>query len=120
MEEEGLEELFEECIEGMGNYLAGEQTDRVGREKSIAVLLAIYRRDLHADDSHGFAERAAEQLVRYAMPLERQTIAVLIHEALADEEQEIVGSERQNYGMFWLDLQTETLDDEDYQLYCRE
>ena len=119
-EEEGLEEFVGESIEALGSYLADEQTDRVAREKSIAVLLTIYRRDLHADDSHGFAERAAHQLVRYATPLERQTIAEWIREALADEEQEIAGSERQAYGKFWLDLQNETLDDEAYLRICRE
>ncbi len=119
-EEEGLEGLVGEGIEALGSYLADKQTDRVAREKSIAVLLAIYRRDLHADNSHGFAERAAEQLVRYATPLERQTIAEWIREALADEEQEIAGSERQTYGKFWLDLQNETLDDEAYLRICRE
>src|SRR5712692_2220078 len=119
-EEEGLEGLVGAGIEALGSYLADKQTDRVAREKSIAVLLAIYRRDLHADDSHGFAERAAEQLVRYATPLERQTIAEWLREALADEEQEIAGSERQTYGKFWLDLQNETLDDEAYLRICRE
>jgi len=119
-EEEGLEGLVKECIEALGNGLADEQADRVAREKSIAVLLAIYRRDLHADDSHGFAESAAEQLVRYTTPLERQTIAEWIRETLADEEQEIAGSERQTYGKFWLDLQNETLDDEAYLRICRE
>ena len=58
-------------------------------------------RDLHADDSHGFYTSAAEQLVTYAMPLERQTIAEWIREALADEEQEITGSERQARGSVW-------------------
>ncbi len=114
-EEEGLEGLVGAGIEALGSYLADKQTDRVAREKSIAVLLAIYRRDLHADDSHGFAERA-----RYATPLERQTIAEWLREALADEEQEIAGSERQTYGKFWLDLQNETLDDEAYLRICRE
>jgi catechol 2,3-dioxygenase-like lactoylglutathione lyase family enzyme len=119
-EEEGLEEFVGECIEALGNGLADEQTDRVAREKSIAVLLAIYRRDLHADDSHGFAERAAEQLVRYATPLERETIAEWIRAVLADEEHVIAGSERQTYGKFWLDLQHETLDDDAYLRICRE
>ena len=119
-EEEGLEEFVGESIEVLGRYLADEQTDRVAREKSIAVLFAIYRRDLHADDSHEFAERAAQQLVRYATSLERQTIAEWIREALADEEQAIAGSERQAYGKFWLDLQKETLDDETYLRICRE
>ena len=119
-EEEGLEEFVGEGIEVLGSYLADEQTDRVAREKSIAVLLAVYRCDLHADDSHGFAERAAHQLVRYTTPLERQTIAEWIRAALADEEQAIVGSERQAYGKFWLDLQHETLDDEASLRICRE
>jgi catechol 2,3-dioxygenase-like lactoylglutathione lyase family enzyme len=119
-EEEGLEEFVGESIEALGSYLADEQTDRVAREESIAVLLAVYRRDLHADDSHGFAERAAHQLVRYTTPLERQTIEEWIRAALADEEQAIAGSERQAYGKFWLDLQNETLDDEAYLRICRE
>jgi catechol 2,3-dioxygenase-like lactoylglutathione lyase family enzyme len=119
-EEEGLEEFVRESIEVLGSYLADKQTDRVAREKSIAVLFAIYRRDLHADNSHGFAQSAAEQLVRYATLLERQTIAEWIREVLADEEQGIAGSERQTYGKFWLDLQNETLDDEAYLRICRE
>src|SRR5260221_4920622 len=119
-EEEGLEEFVGESIEALGSYLAGEQTDRVAREKSIAVLFAIYRRDVHADDSHGFAERTAHQLVRYTTPLERQTIAEWIRKLLADEEQAIAGSERQAYGKFWLDLQNETLDDDAYLRICRE
>jgi len=119
-EEEGLEELVGKCIEALGNCLADERADRVAREKSIEVLFAIYQRDLHADDSHGFYTSAAEQLVRYAKPLERLTIVEWIREALADEEQEIVGSERQAYGKFWLDLQKESLDDEAYLRICRE
>jgi catechol 2,3-dioxygenase-like lactoylglutathione lyase family enzyme len=99
-EEEGLEQLVGECIEALGNCLADERADRVAREKSIEVLFAIYQRDLHADDSHGFYTGAADQLVRYATPLERQTIVEWIREALADEEQEITGSERQAYGKF--------------------
>src|SRR5207245_7152519 len=109
-EEEGLEGLVGECIAGLGNGLVNPQTDRVAREKSIAVLLAIYQRDRHADDSHGFAERAADQLVRYATPLERQTIAEWIRERLADEEETIAGSERQAYGGIWLELGNKTID----------
>ena len=119
-EEEGLEGLVGQCIEALGNGLADEQTDRVAREKSITVLLAIYQRDLHADDSHGFADSAADQLVRYATLLEQQTIAEWIRERLADEEEAITGSERQAYGGFWLNLEKETLDDEAYLRICRE
>src|SRR5258707_8622854 len=119
-EEEGLEQLVGECIEGLGNCLADERADRVARAKSIEVLFAIYQRDLHAGDSHGFATSAANQLVRYTTPLERQTIVGWIREALADEEEEITGSERQAYGKFWLDLQKESLDDEAYLRICRE
>jgi uncharacterized Zn finger protein/catechol 2,3-dioxygenase-like lactoylglutathione lyase family enzyme len=119
-EEEGLEQLVRECIEALGNCLADERADRVAREKSIEVLFAIYQRDLHADDSHGFDTNAADQLVRYTTPLERQTIVGWIREALADEEEAITGSERQAYGKFWLDLQKESLDDEAYLRICRE
>ncbi len=119
-EEEGLEELVGECIAALGNCLADKRTDRVAREKIIEVLFAIYERDVHADNSHGFAANAADQLVRYSTPLERQTIAAWIREALADEEEAIVGSERQAYGKFLLDLEQDTLDDETYLRICRE
>src|SRR5258708_5730641 len=119
-EEAGLEEFVGECIEALGSYLADEQTDRVAREKSIAVLLAVYRRDLHADDSHGFAERAADQLVRYPTPLERQTIAEWIRKLLADKEEVVTGSPRQAYGGLLLNLEKERLDDDAYLRICRE
>ena len=114
------EEFVGECIETLGYYLADERTDRVAREKSIEVLLAIYQRDLRADDSHGFDSSAADQLVRYATPLERQTIATWIRERLTDEEHKVMGSRRQAYGRFLLNLEKESLDDEAYLRICRE
>ena len=119
-EEEGLEEFVGECIETLGYYLADERTDRVAREKSIEVLLAIYQRDLRADDSHGFDSSAADQFVRYATRLERQTIATWIRERLTDEEHKVMGSRRQAYGRFLLNLEKESLDDEAYLRICRE
>ena len=119
-EEEGLEELVGACIEALGHGLADQQADRVAREKSIEVLFEIYRRDVHADDSHGFTTSAADQLVSSTTPLERRTIAVWIRERLADEEEPVAGSERQAYGRFLLDLEHETLDDEAYLRICRE
>jgi catechol 2,3-dioxygenase-like lactoylglutathione lyase family enzyme len=119
-EEEGLDKLVGECIEALGNCLADQQADRVAREKIIEVLFTIYRRDLHADDSHGFAESAADMLVRYATPLERQTIVAWIRDVLTDEEEKITGSQRRAYGKFLLDLQKDTLDDEAYLQISRE
>src|SRR6266487_602472 len=119
-EEEGLEELVQECIEALGNCLADPHTDRVARTKIIEVLFAIYRRDLHADESHGFANSAAEQLVRYTQPLERRTLAAWVQDILEDEEEEVTGSQRQAYGRFLLDLEQDTLDDEAYLRICRE
>src|SRR6266487_1720978 len=119
-EEEGLEELVQECIEALGNCLADPHTDRVARTKIIEVLFAIYRRDLHADESHGFANSAAEQLVRYTQPLERRTLVAWIQDILEDEEEEVTGFQRQAYGRFLLDLEQDTLDDEAYLRICRE
>jgi catechol 2,3-dioxygenase-like lactoylglutathione lyase family enzyme len=118
-EEEGLDELVGECIEALGNCLADERADRVAREKSIDVLFAIYQRDLHSQDSHGFAALAADQLIRNATPLERQTLVAWISDVLTDEE-EITDSQRKEYGKFLLDLEKDTLDDEAYLRICRE
>src|SRR2546423_2199168 len=81
-EEEGLEELVGECIEALGTCLADERADRVAREKIIEVLFDIYQHDLHADNSLDFASSAADQLVTYSTPLERQTIAEWIRDVL--------------------------------------
>lgn len=119
-EEEGLNELVGECIEALGNCLADERADRVAREKIIDVLFDIYQRDLHADNSLGFAVRAEDQLVRYTTPLERRTIAGWIYGILADEEEKVFGTTRRAYGGFLLNLEKDTLDDEEYLRICRE
>src|SRR5712692_3598446 len=119
-EEGGLEELVTECIEALGDCLANEQADRVAREKLIQVLFAIYQHDLHADNSIGFATSASDLLVTHTMPLEGHTIAEWIHDTLANEEEEITGSERKAYGGFLLELEQDTLDDEAYLQICRE
>jgi uncharacterized Zn finger protein/catechol 2,3-dioxygenase-like lactoylglutathione lyase family enzyme len=118
-EEEGLDQLVRECIEALGAVLVQEQTDKVVREKIIQALFGIYEHDLKFD-SIGLAERVAALLVEHTTPLERHTIADWVREALADEEEKIVGSRRQAYGGFLLDLEKDTLDDEAYLQICRE
>ncbi len=119
-EEEGLDELVGKCIEALGNCLAGEQADRVAREKIIEVLYDIYQHDLQADNSLGFTTSASDQLVKYTTPLERETIAEWIRDVLTDEEEEVSSSQRKAYGKFLLDLEKDTLDDETYLQICRE
>jgi len=118
-EEEGLDELVQECIQALGNCLADERADRVARKKIIDVLFEIYEHDL-ASGSKGFAASASDLLVKHTTPLERHTIAGWVREALADEEEEITGSQRKEYGRFLLDLEKDTLDDEAYLQICRE
>jgi len=119
-EEEGLDELVKQCIAALGNCLEDAQADEVACEKIINALFDIYQHDLHADNSLGFADQAAEQLVRHSTPLERQTVAARIRDLLADEEEKIAGSQRKAYGGFLLDLEKDTLDDETYLRICRE
>ncbi len=119
-EEEGLDDLVKQCIVALGNYLEDAQADRIAREKIIEVLFDIYQHDLHAASGLGFADHAAEQLVRYATPMERQTVAAWIRDLLADKEEKVAGSQRKAYGGFWLDLEKDTLDDETYLRICRE
>jgi hypothetical protein len=113
-EEEGLAELVEASIEALGSSLAIKQTDRIAREKIIAVLFAIYQRDMHAYEGHGFAERVADQLVQFTTPLERRTLAGRVDDILNDEEGKVPASWRRAYGGFLLNLEQETLDDEAY------
>jgi catechol 2,3-dioxygenase-like lactoylglutathione lyase family enzyme len=119
-EEEGLNDLVSECIEALGDCLIDQRADRVAREKIIQVLFAIYQHDLHADSSIGFATTASDLLVRHTTSLERHTIAEWIRDALAEEEEELTGSQRKAYGKFLLELERDTLDDEAYLQICRE
>lgn len=113
-EEEGLEEFVGECIEALGDCLADERTDQVAREKCREALFDIYRQDVY--ESHGFTASAADQLVRYTTPLERDRLGEQIRTLLTKS----AGSVRQSYGKFLLDLQKETLEDEAYLHICRE
>jgi catechol 2,3-dioxygenase-like lactoylglutathione lyase family enzyme len=119
-QEEGLEELVTECVEALGNLLADPRSDRVVREKIGAALFAIYQRDVNADESHDFGSSAADYLVQYMQPLERQALAAQVHALLSDEDEGIVGRRRPIYGQFLLDLERDTLDDEAYLRICRE
>jgi catechol 2,3-dioxygenase-like lactoylglutathione lyase family enzyme len=119
-EEEGLNELVGECIEALGNCLTDERADRVAREKIIDVLFDIYQHDLQAENSLGFAAQAEDQLVRYTTPLERHTVADWVRDVLADEEEKVFGTTRMAYGGFLLNLEKDTLDDEEYLRICRE
>ncbi len=84
------------------------------------MLFAIYQHDLHADNSLGFATSAADHVVQYATPLERQTLAERIRAILADEDEKVSGSLRRAYGGFLLNLEKDILDDETYLRICRE
>src|SRR5436305_921558 len=115
-EEEGLEAFVRACIAALGTCLANAQTDRVAREKSIAVLFEVYQRDLESYERPGFAEDASEQLIGHTTPLERNVLAEKIRPRLT----KVAGSERSAYGQFLLDLQKETLSSEEYLQICRE
>ena len=64
------------------------------------MLFDIDQHDLHADNSLGFANLAADQIVRHTTLLERQNIAKGIRARLTDEEEEVSGSQRNAYGKF--------------------
>jgi catechol 2,3-dioxygenase-like lactoylglutathione lyase family enzyme len=118
--EEGLEELVEECVDALGTALADPHADRVAREKIIAVLFAIYQRDVSENEDYDFSRDASDYLIEHTQPLERQALATQIHALLSNEEEEIVGRQRQIYGQLLLDLEQDTLDDEAYLRICRE
>lgn len=118
-EEEGLDELVNECIEGLGHCLANNQADHVARQKSIDALFAILQYDLSAEYGLNFAAFCTEQLVDYTVPLERRALATRIREILTNEEQDLGDTRSQAYGRLLLDLERDTLDDDAYLSTCR-
>jgi hypothetical protein len=118
-----LDDVVEECVEGLGKCLRGERGDATIRKQIIQTLYDVYDFDSSLEnDEPVMSSRVPSMLVRWTTLEERLIIASWIREAFdldidwhADEV-----SESEDFDDFLLGLEGDTIDDETFMRICRE
>src|SRR5438067_1110602 len=118
-----LDDVVEECVEGLGRCLRGEQDDAAVRKQIIQTLYAVYDFDSSLEnDEPVMSSRVPTMLVRWTTLEERLMIATWVREAFdldIDWHADDV-SESDDFNDFLLGLEADTIDDETFLRLCHE
>ena len=118
-----LDDVVEECVEGLGRCLRGEQDDAAVRKQIIQTLYAVYDFDSSLEnDEPVMSSRVPAMLVRWTTLEERLMIATWVREAFdldTDWHADDV-SESDDFNDFLLGLEADTIDDETFLRLCHE
>src|SRR5256885_2827451 len=118
-----LDDVVEECVEGLGKCLRGEQDDAAVRKQIIQTLYAVYDFDSSLEnDEPVMSSRVPAKLVRWTTLEERLMIATWVREAFdldIDWHADSV-SESDDFNDFLLGLEADTIDDETFLRLCHE
>ncbi|MFL5657569.1 MAG: tetratricopeptide repeat protein [Ktedonobacteraceae bacterium] len=118
-----LDDVVEECVEGLGRCLRGEQDDAAVRKQIIQTLYAVYDFDSSLEnDEPVMSSRVPAMLVRWTTLEERLMIATWVREAFdldIDWHADDV-SESDDFNDFLLGLEADTIDDETFLRLCHE
>ena len=118
-----LDDVVEECVEGLGRCLRGEQDDAAVRKQIIQTLYAVYDFDSSLEnDEPVMSSRVPAKLVRWTTLEERLMIATWVREAFdldIDWHADSV-SESDDFNDFLLGLEADTIDDETFLRLCHE
>lgn len=114
----GVGAVVGRCVEGVGDCLR-HMTEPSEREAALRALLELSR---HENEGYGYdAEGAIRAIVlEHATPEERRLVAGLVRAALPGGGDWLAQYRRREMGVFLLDLEADTLDDEAYLRICRE
>jgi hypothetical protein len=115
--------VVEECVEGLGRCLRGEQGDAAVRKQIIQTLYDVYDFDSGLEnDEPVMSSRVPSMLVRWTTLEERLMVATWLREAFdldidwhADEV-----SDSEDFDDLLLGLEADTIDDETFLRICRE
>jgi hypothetical protein len=119
-DEEGrLLGVLYDCAEALGNCLPSIN-DRKKRLEILQVLFSVYQWDTIKLGGVGAADCVPEILVEKTTPDERIEIAKWTREIMPKGDSWSGGYHREVLGRILLDLEADTLDDEDYLKICRE
>src|SRR5947209_2700029 len=118
-----LDDVVEECVEGLGKCLRGEREDGAVRKQIIQALYDVYDFDSNLEnDEPVMSSRVPSMLVRWTTLEERLMVATWVREALdleIDWHADDV-SDSENFDDFLLGLEADTIDDETFLRICRE
>ena len=118
-----LDDVVEECAEGLGRCLCGEQNDAAVRKQIIQILYDVYDFDSSLEnDEPVMSSRVPSMLVRWTTLEERLMIATWVREAFdldIDWHADDV-SDSEDFDDFLLGLEADTIDDETFLRICRE
>ena len=118
-----LDDVVEECAEGMGRCLRGKQDDAAVRKQIIKTLYDVYDFDSSLEnDEPVMSSRVPAMLVRWTTLEERLMIATWVREAFdldIDWHADDV-SDSEDFDDFLLGLEADTIDDETFLRICRE
>src|SRR5579884_541737 len=119
-DEEGeLAGVAQGCVEGLGRCLDLTKNDPTTREAILRALLDAYHSDLVCGGV-GLADAAPELIEQRTSPDERRMVARWVRELIGKDGPGRSDWTRQALGGFLLDLELETLDDDEYIRICRE
>jgi hypothetical protein len=118
-----LDDVVEECVEGLGRCLRGEQGDAAVRKQIIQTLYDVYDFDSSREnDEPVMSSRVPSMLVRWTTLEERLMVATWVREAFdldIDWHADDV-SDSEDFDDLLLGLEADTIDDETFVRICSE
>src|SRR2546425_41101 len=118
-----LDDVVEECVEGLGRCLRGEQDDAAVRKQINQTLYDVYDFDSSLEnDEPVMSSRVPSMLVRWTTLEERLMVATWVREAFdldIDWHADDV-SDSEDFDDLLLGLEADTIDDETFLRICRE
>ncbi len=112
-----LDDVVEECVEGLGRCLRGKQDDAAVRKQIIQTLYDVYDFDSSLEnDEPVMSSRVPAMLVRWTTLEERLMIATWVREAFDLEIDWHANdvSDSEDFDDFLLGLEADTIDDETF------
>lgn len=116
-----LSSVVSDCVEELSACLQQLPPEGKQRKRIIDLFVELVFKDIEAGGI-GLADEASDALRERATPQEKRAIAQQIEQAIRRRSGDSFSSEwrRQALGSWLLDMQADSLDDEDYLRICRE
>jgi len=119
-----LDDVVEDCVEGLSNCLRGMQDNTAVRRQILQTLFDVYDFDTSLEnDILVMSDKVPAILVRYTTPEERHMIAEWVRETFdldIDWHTDEVSEDYDDIEVLLLGLEGDTIDDETFLRLCRE
>ena len=119
-----LDDVVEDCVEGLSNCLRGMQDNTAVRRQILQALFNVYDFDTSLEnDMPVMSDKVPAILVRYTTPEERHMIAEWVREVFdldIDRHADDVGEDYDDIDVLLLGLEGDTIDDETFLRISRE